>query len=226
MRYLPATLVLISATLGLFACSCSGHERLSQQPQREDGQGSEISTVSPSDVAAGALDKLSRGLDEQFRSLDIVRAVNALRRVGKKSSLILLNEALKREEPDAPMAVSIVCRLLFRPPSGGWTHPVLGAPFPSINPVAAGGFPLFPIAISHGVPFILVRGYTLVGVTTEPEQTLSQCQTSDLVARDLPLDGYSAAAKALVSTDQFKQLYPNSDDIALMARDVITQSSR
>ncbi len=140
---------------------------------------------------------------QTYRCRDMVEVVNHLRRLGKDKALTVLREYLEISGEDD--RVLVICRLLFVNPKG-WNPPGLGEPSPPINWKVAKEFPLFPIALSDRVPFLLV-GYQLGGMPEWAGRCLKLCEGLSLVEHDYPLSGYEKAARALIQTAAFRQLY-------------------
>jgi hypothetical protein len=128
---------------------------------------------------------------------DMVKTINYLRRCGKGPALEILKGLIeddkKQAKPDNDN-ILLICRLLFVNPKG-WEKPRLGYAFPSINTAAATNFPFFPLAISDGVPFLLVRGY-----------------------------GYQGAAQSLTQSEAFKQLYADKESLKSATDMIVNQS--
>jgi hypothetical protein len=82
---------------------------------------------------------------------------------------------------------------------------------PAINDGAIKKFPLFPVGLSNGVPFLLVKGYRLQGRGESAVACLKLCGGFELVKEDYPLADYEKAARALTQTDAFRQLYKEAD---------------
>jgi hypothetical protein len=143
-----------------------------------------------------------------YRCSEMVQVVNYLRQLGKDKSLALLREYLKSDLENAK--VLIICRLLFVNPKG-WAPPRLGAPVPVVCEVDAQNFPLFPIALSDKVPFLLVNGYRLGGVGEPASECLELCEGFSIIQSDYPLMGYEKAAKALAHNESFRKLYKEKD---------------
>ncbi len=103
--------------------------------------------------------------------------------------------------------VLLVCRLLFFN-SGGWRTPRLGHAEPDVDLRVAERFPLFPMALSHGVPFLLVRGYASGGHSEDtPERCVELCETLSLITADLSEEGFQKAAPDLIESEAFQALY-------------------
>lgn len=141
----------------------------------------------------------------------MVRAVNALRRLGKEQAIEILRTFLKENGPYAApeqhQKLLLVCRLLFVNPDG-WKYPTLGQPEPEIDWKVGEQLPVFPMALSQGVPFLLLRGYSSGGYTSDTvEKCVELCKGFNLISEDLPEQGYEKAARALVTSQTFEQLY-------------------
>jgi hypothetical protein len=106
--------------------------------------------------------------------------------------------------------VLVICRLLFVNPNG-WEPPILGRPRPAINETIAKTFPLFPVALSDGTPFLLIDTYELDGLPEPATRCLKLCEGFELVKEDYPADGHEKAARALTQMDSFRQLYEEED---------------
>ena len=139
---------------------------------------------------------------------DMVDVVNYLRKLGKDKSLAVLRQYLTNGGDGDKILV--ICRLLFVNPKG-WNPPILGEPVPAIDQASAKQFPLFPIGLSDGLPFLLIRGYRLEGKAESGIECLKLCQSLSLVKQDYPSTGYEKAARALVQSDSFRQLYDEAD---------------
>jgi hypothetical protein len=141
----------------------------------------------------------------------MVRAVNRLRAMGKEQALAALRNHLRTVgttgDPMQGKKVLLVCRLLFANPAG-WHAPRLGHPEPDVDLRTAERFPLFPIAVSRGVPFLLVRGYASGGRSEDtPQKCVEFCEGLSLITADLREEGFQKAAGDLIKTDLFQGLY-------------------
>lgn len=134
----------------------------------------------------------------------MVEVVNHLRQLGKEKSLVVLKDYLAISREDGK--VLVICRLLFVNPKG-WNPPGLGDPVPKIDPTAAKQFPLFPIAVSDRVPFLLVKGYRLQGRGESAAACLKLCEGFSLVKEDYAVADYEKPARALTQMESFSQLY-------------------
>ena len=154
------------------------------------------------------LNKTPAILGEQYQCGEMVQVVNHLRKLGKDKSLAALRGYLANDGDNDK--VLVICRLLFVNPKG-WDAPILGQPSPTINEDAAKRFPLFPVGLSNGVPFLLVEGYSLKGKAESAVACLKLCEGFALVKEDYASTDYEKAARALIKTDAFRQLYQEAD---------------
>jgi hypothetical protein len=163
----------------------------------------------------------------QYHSDAMVASVNGLRQLGKEKALAVLKE-YHREigdagDPGERKKLHLICRLLFVNPQG-WATPRLGHPSPEINWSQVEQFPLFPLALSDGVPFLLVNGYSAGGYTTDtPEKCIQLCEGFSLVTADLSATNHLDAAIDLVQSDKFKRLYANTNGFTEMSEMVMEQ---
>jgi hypothetical protein len=155
------------------------------------------------------LERIPSVAGERYRCGDMIQVVNHLRQLGKDRSLAVLRKYLSSDGAE-DAKVLFVCRLLFTNPSG-WKPPRLGESVPAIKGDVAKIFPLFPIALSDRVPFLVVKGYRLGGRGESATLCLKLCEDLALVTKDYPLLGYKVAARDLSRTESFRQLYDNQD---------------
>jgi hypothetical protein len=134
----------------------------------------------------------------------MVWVVNYLRRLGKEKSLTALRKYLA--SGGEHNKVIVICRLLFANPKG-WATPKLGQPVPEINASGVRQMPMFPLALSNRVPFLLVEGYDIIGVPESALLSLQLCEGLALVTEDYPITGHEKAARDLVNKASFLQLY-------------------
>jgi hypothetical protein len=180
----------------------------------------ECGLTNPQDhVILGAMPPV---LGDTYRCTDVVSVVNKLRKQGKEKSLATLRGYLANGGDNA--RVLLICRLLFVNPDG-WDRPILGETMPFIGKDDAKAFPLFPIALSDGVPFLLVRGYQLNGRPESAIKCLNLCDGFAMVKKDYPSAGYEKAARALIQTRSFRQCY-DEEELSAMAEMVLRQAKK
>jgi hypothetical protein len=115
-------------------------------------------------------------------------------------------------------------RLLFVAPDG-WPHLNLGRPVPETDNTIANQFPLFPVAISDGVPFVLVNGSQMAGVpSTTGAYDVQKCKDFQLIDHDYPTKGFEKAAQDLIQSELFQKLYKDPKDKEQMAQEILNQA--
>lgn len=98
-----------------------------------------------------------------------------LQGLGRDRALMHLSSWAKG--PHAARVIPL-CRMLFVPKDGRtFRAPALGAPG-SLPRSDGGEWPLEPIAIVDGVPFLITIGYTLAGLPESGNQYLDYCESS------------------------------------------------
>lgn len=157
-----------------------------------------------------------------YKCKDMVRVVNHLRSLGKHGAIKALQEHLRQHKLD--IRVHLICRCLFDCKKC-WNPPAIGGTSPEVSRDAMKSFPSFPLAISGRVPFLLVQGYKLGGLPEDPAKCLRLCESLPLIASDLPTEGYEAAARSLVASKDFEDLYPDAKVRKKMAEMIIKQAA-
>jgi hypothetical protein len=111
------------------------------------------------------------------RALDRLHTMAQERDFADPSGLIRLGAAAR---------MSVLCRMLFKPKIGSQLRPplvggaiYLGDSTPSLQP-ASSDWPLEPIEIVDGVPFLIVTGYFLAGLAEPAEDYLEYCSTNGI----------------------------------------------
>ena len=110
---------------------------------------------------------------DAFKVDPYLRAAAALQGMDKdKATETLL--ALAREEKDGKRVI-VLCRMLFTSKAGGeFRRPALGAAA-FLGGTTYADWPLEPIELVDGVPFLITRGYALEGVAELSEGYLRYC---------------------------------------------------
>jgi hypothetical protein len=161
-------------------------------------------------------------LGSKFKCADMIRVVNVLRRQGKDAAIQSLDEYLKQSPND--IRVHLICRCLFVNPQG-WTPPRLGQPQPKVAENGVMHYHAFPLAFSNRVPFLLIMDYQFVGKQEMPRKSLMKCRSLNLIESDLPADGYTEAARLLVASDGFRELYPDKKERNRMVAIILEQAA-
>ncbi len=161
--------------------------------------------------------KMAPGADRDYRCEDMVRAVNKLRQLGKDRALAAMEAYCKQSQTgNADIKVIMITKLLFVNPAG-WPSPILGRPFPLVKTNGLAQFPIFPLAIYDGVPFLLVEGYEGEGLFDSPFAALNACKSLSMITNDLPETNFEMAAHGILTNSAFMSLYDDRDYIEMTA---------
>lgn len=158
-----------------------------------------------------------------FKAHPYIRAAAVLQGLGRtRACRVLARLAAREAAADAGTYRAVVlCRMLFvAKPGGQFRGPAVGAPSLLGEPWFAGtqdsDWPLYPIALSDGAPFLICWGYTLGGYPESSEGYLdycmSQCAWSDFhfslktaPQEEQALQDLLATARAKVQQDEAHQ---------------------
>jgi hypothetical protein len=165
-----------------------------------------------------------------YRCKTFLKCINTLRASGKTSAVIALREYIQGSSANAsPIQIRklmYVCRLVFENPTG-WPQLGLETSEPAVNRDIAKLFPTFPMAISDGVPFMLIDGYSFGGISFESGVTdVYQCQHLPIFKWKIPVSGCRPAAQKLVASENFQKLYKNINDRIKMTQEVLDQAGQ
>jgi hypothetical protein len=109
-----------------------------------------------------------------YRSGPYLRAAVHLQGMGREAATKAL-WALVREEGLEGHRAIILCRMLFTRRAGGeFRRPRLGGTV-FLGDTDYADWPLEPVEVVDGVPFVIVRGYELAGVPETSEDYLAYC---------------------------------------------------
>jgi hypothetical protein len=115
---------------------------------------------------------------ETYRIDPFIRAAVAMQSLGPSAALNELR-AMAHTESNAAR-ISVLCRMLFTPKADSTLRPpFLGAPVfldGTIRLTSTTTWPLEPIEIVDGVPFLIVKGYELAGLPENAEAYLRHCE--------------------------------------------------
>jgi hypothetical protein len=184
---------------------------------------------SPKSTALEQLKRAPKVSAYLYTCKDMVQCVNGLRHLGKEQALLTLKQYVQSigpsgVHPEQEEKLLLICRLLFVNPNG-WKFPRLGQPSPDINWDEAEKLPYFPIALSDGVPFLLVNGYMTGGWTSDTGfACVKLCEHFSIRTNDLSDKDFRLAARHLIESDSFKQLYTNSEDRRRMMDSMMFQA--
>lgn len=146
----------------------------------------------------------------------MVIAVNTLRSLGKSKAIEAMKGYVALPSERGTHKVLLLCRLLFVNTNGGWNDFPLGQPRPDIDTKAANNFPMFPIAMVDGTPFLIVESYSLAGAI-DLKGCLDRCEKLEMISKDLVRRDYRAAARSLINSKEWRKVYINQEDQDRMA---------
>ena len=173
-------------------------------------------------IASTDIDKFAKYLWTN----DTVRIVNELRHLGKERAIAVLDHYVEARPGDFDnrVAVTLICRLLFVPPKGGWGTFTFGTRPAYINRDTEPDLAHFPFELYRGVPILLVEGFDLFGSTDEPKASLRRVRDLKLIPVDLEVTGFSEAAKEAISSDPFAKLYPKQSTRDQVAKVILARA--
>ena len=164
--------------------------------------------------------RLCSGYD--YKCDEMARIVNYLRAQGKDRAIRLLRDHYDQLfEHGQDEEIYLICRCLFNNPQG-WSLPELGNPgIPDKN---IKHIPEFPLMFSNDVPFFVIEGYS--GRTGNPKRLLDMCESLPLRHSAMPTNGFAAAARSLVSSKEFAELYPDETTRQNMSAMILAQAAK
>lgn len=110
---------------------------------------------------------------ETYKITPFLNTAISLQKVGKETAIKILKAALAVENQD--QKIIVLCRMLFVPRQNQqFRNPMLGLPL-HLGMTKMENWPLTPIEIVDGVPFLIVRGYLLAGHAESGAQYLDYC---------------------------------------------------
>ena len=184
-------------------------------------------TTTPYRITVGApLSTTAAFIGDGYRCEIMMDWINVLQPMGREKALAALEKYLADDRAGRNYDILLLCRLLFVNPKG-WQPLMLGSPVPFPKADGIVKFPSYPIAFSDGYPFLLVRGYQLGGRGPSPVAALDECRPYELIKDDYPKydrDKAIAAAKKLIESRDFKQLYLHPEDVQEMGSFILRQA--
>jgi hypothetical protein len=122
------------------------------------------------------LDRLPRFQDRGFRSEPYIRAAVALQAMGRDQACEQIIALAKRDR-DAE-EVFVLCRMLFvSRRKSEFRRPMIGGAV-FLADTSYADWPLEPVELVDGVPFIITWGYDLAGHPEAPESYLEYCMAN------------------------------------------------
>ncbi|MDB5339731.1 MAG: hypothetical protein JWN70_5350 [Planctomycetaceae bacterium] len=214
-------LILISTCLGLILLTRPGTQQAQEKRRREVEPRPKLSPEADLIYRASGWPWGHGPHSSSATGLDVIRAVNALQRLGKEQALARLEEYLawtsirppfdrRRSAYDEPKIVFWIVRLLFEP-----ADPARRNPSPAIAVFLLDNdsrdqslWPLEPLELINDIPFMVGHGTFFGGQEEHPASHIewvrrnSIMRTTPLIPSQSPL----AAAEALLTSPKFRRL--------------------
>ena len=161
---MKSMLILAMAAFALTSCS-SSNTPPSTQP--EPSVATQTESATSKDLPA-----FSWATAGSYKADQFIAAAEMLQSLGKDKAVAMLRQAMiNRTASDD--TIIVLCRLLFTAkPGEKFRCPAIG------EPVVIGGrdnFPLEPIEMVNGIPFLVVSGYKMVEVPEPADTYLNYC---------------------------------------------------
>lgn len=119
---------------------------------------------------------LPKMISGSYRVDPYIEMAIELQSLGRNAAIDRLH--LLANEPANDDGVKVLCRMLFKPRSGGdFRPPGMGA-VSFCGDTSAADWPLAPIEIVDGVPFLIIWDYSILGYVEEGAWYLEYCQKS------------------------------------------------
>lgn len=114
---------------------------------------------------------------QEFKADPYLRAAALLQKSGKEKAFISLADLAKAEDKDDSECgrAILLCRMLFKAkPNGEFRRPAIGVPV-LFGSTKTHDWPLEPIELVDGVPFVVVSGYRLGGLPELSSHYVDYC---------------------------------------------------
>ena len=144
--------------------------------------------------------------DGSYKVDPFIRAAVALQKMGKEKAcekMLELSAGPKRHE-----SMFVLCRMLFtKKPAGEFRLPALGVPT-FLGETRQPDWPLVPIELVDGVPFLITRGYALGGRGEHGKSYLlyciKECAWNDVAFKEMDPKAKQAALNKLLAPPKWK----------------------
>jgi hypothetical protein len=176
----------------------------------------------PKATEVGVADLLKLPDEDDYKVDPYLRAAQSLQAMGEEEACKLLAALAAKDKWSATRTVTL-CRMFFKAKSGGaFRGPLLGAPSFLAGGDDAADWPLEPITIVDGVPFRVVRGYTLFG-KAEPSASylaycLTECEWNDFKFKPKSLKEKQKALESLLKSPKLEGKLKDDDKDFLQAQ--------
>lgn len=112
---------------------------------------------------------------DRYKIDPYLAAAATLQAAGKEKAALILADLAGVRDRNEGRRVIVLCRMLFRAkPNSEFRRPALGAPV-SVGQTKFKDWPLEPIEQIDGVPFLVVRGYSIGGYPEPAREYLDYC---------------------------------------------------
>jgi len=112
---------------------------------------------------------------EKYKADPYLIAAMKLQKEGKEKAVVALAELTAMPDEKNGMSVILLSRMLFKSkPKGEFRCPLIGLPV-FISPTKSDEWPLEPIELVDGVPFLVVQGYLIGGEMESAVHYLEYC---------------------------------------------------
>jgi hypothetical protein len=161
----------------------------------------------PSEVSLKDLPEGLGAEDGLFKIDPYLEAAATLQLLGQEGAITTLKALAAEEKGNEGTRAIVLCRMLFTSKKGGtFRRPMLGQPDFIGDSV---DWPLEPIALVDGIPFLITTGYSLRGVPELGSQYLAyciqECEWSNVKFGPKTDAEKTAALNKLLRSERFKE---------------------
>lgn len=161
-----------------------------------------------------------RGLNT-YRCAKVIRACELAQLVGQEKAFERLLSYAKKDRDNA-LGVAVLCRVLYaRKGSAEFRAAMLGRPS-LLGGTDSVNWPLEPIELVDGVPFLIIRGYSLRGHAETGESYLrychSKCEWSNRPITEKSQEELERACNKLIRSAKWRENLDDRDDAFLRSQ--------
>ncbi len=197
---------------------CSMHPEQAELPSTDSEQTETRRTAEPS-----LRDLPTLWTPYEYKVELYLQAAWHLQKMGKDRACDMLSAFAKEKGSDERDSIIVLCRMLFTRKAGTeFRRPMIGgASF--LGGTDYKDWPLEPIELVDGIPFLITRGYILGGVPESPTQYLKYClKTCDWNPHSFASKSKAekqAALEKLLSSEKWKRKL-NEDEREFLASQI------
>jgi hypothetical protein len=152
--------------------------------------------------------------DEEYRAEPYLRAAGSLQALGEEKACSLLGKLASKDRYPYTRTLSL-CRMLFEAkPRSTFRRAYIGAAV-FLGGTEYGDWPLEPIAVVDGVPFLITKGYNLGGQPERPlayvRYCMEECRWNTFKFKVKPKEEMRKALEKLLSSRKLKGKLDRSD---------------